>query len=90
MSRSPLRRSALLTTAVTVALTTAACTGDAEPDPQPTRSPSPSGQPTEEPREVTFGAYGTEAEVAETGTLAVGNPRARPRCSPRVTVPVTE
>lgn len=66
MSRSSLRRSALLATAVTVALTTAACTGDAEPDPQPTRSPSASqsGKPTEKPREVTFGAFGTEEEVA--------------------------
>nr|WP_253942010.1 extracellular solute-binding protein [Nocardioides sp. zg-1230] len=47
-------------------MTTAACTGDAEPDPQPTRSPSasPSGKPTEKPREVTFGAFGTEEEVA--------------------------
>ncbi|WP_299925842.1 extracellular solute-binding protein [uncultured Nocardioides sp.] len=66
MSRSSLRRSALLATALTVALTTAACTGDAEPDPQPTPSPSAgqSGKPTEKPREVTFGAYGTEEEVA--------------------------
>ena len=66
MSRSSLRRSALLATALTVALTTAACTGDAEPDPQPTRSPSASqsGKPTEKPREVTFGAFGTEEEVA--------------------------
>ncbi|NPC40957.1 extracellular solute-binding protein [Nocardioides sp. zg-1230] len=66
MSRSSLRRGALLATALTVALTTAACTGDAEPDPQPTRSPSasPSGKPTEKPREVTFGAFGTEEEVA--------------------------
>ena len=66
MSRSSLRRSALLATALTVALTTAACTGDAEPDPKPTPSPSAgqSGKPTEKPREVTFGAYGTEEEVA--------------------------
>ena len=66
MSRSSLRRGALLATALTVALTTAACTGDAEPDPQPTRSPSASqsGKPTEKPREVTFGAFGTEEEVA--------------------------
>ena len=66
MSRSSLRRSALLVTALTVALTTAACTADAEPDPEPTRSPSngQSGKPTEKPREVTFGAYGTEEEVA--------------------------
>ena len=66
MSRSSFRRSALLATALTVALTTAACTGDAEPDPEPTRSPSAgqSGKPTEKPREVTFGAYGTDEEVA--------------------------
>lgn len=65
MSRSSLRRSALLATALTVALTTAACTGNAEPDPQPTQSPSASqsGKP-EKPREVTFGAFGTEEEVA--------------------------
>jgi multiple sugar transport system substrate-binding protein len=66
VSRSSLRRSALLATALTVALTTAACSGNAEPDPQPTRSPSASqsGKPTEKPREVTFGAFGTEEEVA--------------------------
>ncbi len=66
MSRSSLRRSALLATALAVALTTAACSGNAEPDPQPTRSPSASqsGKPTEKPREVTFGAFGTEEEVA--------------------------
>lgn len=66
MSRSSSRRSALLATALTVALTTVACTSEAEPDPQPTRSPSagPSGKPTEKPREVTFGAYGSEEEVA--------------------------
>lgn len=65
MSRSSFHRSALLATALTVALTTAACTGNAETDPQPTPSPS-SGQPatTEKPREVTFGAYGSEEEVA--------------------------
>jgi multiple sugar transport system substrate-binding protein len=66
VSRSSLRRSALLATALTVALTTAACSGNTEPDPQPTRSPSASqsGKPTEKPREVTFGAFGTEEEVA--------------------------
>ena len=66
MSRPSFRRSALLATALTVALTTAACSGDAEPDPEPTRSPSngQSGKPTEKPREVTFGAYGTDEEVA--------------------------
>ena len=66
MSRPSFRRSALLATALTVVLTTAACSGDAEPQPEPTRSPSngQSGKPTEKPREVTFGAYGTDEEVA--------------------------
>jgi multiple sugar transport system substrate-binding protein len=66
VSRSFPRRSALLATALTVALTTAACTGNAEPDPQsnPSPSASQSGKPTEKPREVTFGAFGTEEEVA--------------------------
>jgi multiple sugar transport system substrate-binding protein len=66
VSRPSFRRSALLATALTVALTTAACSGDAEPQPEPTRSPSngQSDKPTEKPREVTFGAYGTDEEVA--------------------------
>ncbi|MFC7727281.1 extracellular solute-binding protein [Nocardioides sp. GCM10028917] len=65
MSRSSRRRSVLLAATLTVALATAACTADAEPDPEPTRSPTgQSGKPTEKPREVTFGAYGTEEEVA--------------------------
>ena len=64
MSRSSFRRTALLATALTVALTTVACTADAEPEPRPTRSPSATQEPTEEPREVTFGAYGTDEEVA--------------------------
>ena len=65
MSRtSPLRRGALAASALALALTTAACTGDAEPEPRPSKSPGQSGKPTEKPREVTFGAYGTEEEVA--------------------------
>ena len=64
MSRSSFRRNALLATALTVALTTAACSGDAEPESEPTKPPTSSGKPTEKPREVTFGAYGTEEEVA--------------------------
>ncbi|NUS40170.1 MAG: extracellular solute-binding protein, partial [Terrabacter sp.] len=64
MSRSSLRRNALLATALTVALTTAACSGDAEPESEPSKPPASSGKPTEKPREVTFGAYGTDEEVA--------------------------
>jgi multiple sugar transport system substrate-binding protein len=60
-----LRRAALVTCAIAVALVTAACTGDAEPEPEPTKSTG-TGQSgaTEEPREVVFGAYGTDEEVA--------------------------
>ena len=72
MSRSPLRRAALLATALTVSLTTVACTADAGPEPHPTRSPSSTQKPTEEPREVTFGAYGS------------GNASPWPRLSTRV------
>jgi multiple sugar transport system substrate-binding protein len=61
---SALRRSALATCAVTVALSLAACTGDAEPAPTPSPSPSTTAKPTEKPRKVTFGAYGTDEEVA--------------------------
>jgi len=68
VSRTPsLRRCALLATALAVALTTAACTGEDEPEPRPTPSAEQSGKPTktaEKPREVTFGAYGSEEEVA--------------------------
>ncbi|MBC2931462.1 ABC transporter substrate-binding protein [Nocardioides sp. zg-1228] len=68
MSRTPsLRRCALLATALAVALTTAACTGEDEPEPRPTPSAGQSGNPTKtaaKPREVTFGAYGSEEEVA--------------------------
>ena len=64
MSRSAVRRHVLLAAALTVALTTAACTSDAEPASEPSKPPASSGKPTEKPREVTFGAYGTEEEVA--------------------------
>lgn len=59
-----LRRLSLVGCALTVALATAACTGDAEPEPQPTKSPTKSGKPPVKPRQVTFGAYGSEEEVA--------------------------
>lgn len=64
MSRLFFRRSAVAFSALALALTTAACTGDAEPEPGPTPSPSASGKPSEKPRKVTFGAYGSEEEVA--------------------------
>ncbi|GAA5109156.1 sugar ABC transporter substrate-binding protein [Alloalcanivorax gelatiniphagus] len=65
-SRRDRRRGALAGCALVVALTTAACTGDAEPEPRPTKSAGQgqSGKPSEKPREVTFGAFGTEEEVA--------------------------
>ena len=63
-SRSSLRRGALAACALTVALSLAACTGDADPDPDPGTSPTKTGNPTEKPRKLTFGAYGTEEEVA--------------------------
>jgi multiple sugar transport system substrate-binding protein len=59
-----LRRGALTACAAVLALTTAACTGDAEPDATPTPSPTKTAKPTEEPRELVFGAYGTDEEVA--------------------------
>jgi multiple sugar transport system substrate-binding protein len=64
VSRLFLRRAAVAASALALALTTAACTGDAEPEQDPTPSPSPSGKPSEKPRKVTFGAYGSEEEVA--------------------------
>jgi multiple sugar transport system substrate-binding protein len=64
VSRHFFRRSALAASALALALTTAACTGDAEPEQDPTPTPSASGKPTEKPRKVTFGAYGSEEEVA--------------------------
>lgn len=61
-----LRRSALIACAATVALSLslAACTGDADPASSPTSSPSSSSKPPEKPRELVFGAYGSEEEVA--------------------------
>ena len=47
-----------------IALSLAACTGDADPASGPTTSPTRTADPTEKPRKVTFGAYGTEEEVA--------------------------
>ncbi len=64
MSRLSFRRAALAASALALALTTAACTGDAEPDQPPTPSPDGTGKPSEKPRKVTFGAYGSEEEVA--------------------------
>jgi multiple sugar transport system substrate-binding protein len=64
VSRLSFRRAALAASASALALTTAACTGAAEPDPGPTPPPSGTGQPSEKPRKVTFGAYGSEEEVA--------------------------
>ena len=64
MSRLSFRRAALAASAFALTLTTAACTGAAEPDPGPAPSPSGTGQPSEKPRKVTFGAYGSEEEVA--------------------------
>ena len=61
---SSLRRGALAASAVTVVLSLAACTGDAEPSPAPDTSPTTSAKPTEKPRKITFGAYGTDEEVA--------------------------
>ena len=92
-----LRRSALLACALTVALATAACTGDARARRRsPTPSPSEeSGKPTEKPRKVTFGAYGSEEEVAafqsvvDSFNAALDHPPghpavvARPRVRPR-------
>jgi multiple sugar transport system substrate-binding protein len=57
-----LRRFALFSCALLVALTGAACTSD----PDPTSAP-PTGRPTgteEKPRQITFGAFGSEEEVA--------------------------
>ena len=61
-----LRRSALASCALGVVLATAACTADGEPTTSPTKS-SGDGQSTGatgKPRQVTFGAYGSEEEVA--------------------------
>ncbi|NYE35578.1 multiple sugar transport system substrate-binding protein [Nocardioides cavernae] len=62
--RLALRRGALAGCALLLTAVTAACTGDAEPEPQPTKSSGQSGKPTAKPRQLTFGAYGTDEEVA--------------------------
>ncbi|MDR7252349.1 multiple sugar transport system substrate-binding protein [Nocardioides sp. BE266] len=59
-----LRRVSLVGCALMMALATAACTGDGEPESQPSTSPTKSGKPTQKPRQITFGAYGSEEEVA--------------------------
>ncbi|GAB3022793.1 sugar ABC transporter substrate-binding protein [Nocardioides flavus (ex Wang et al. 2016)] len=64
MSRLSFRRRTLAASVLALALTTAACTSDAEPAPAPSPSPDATGQPVEKPRKITFGAYGTEEEVA--------------------------
>lgn len=59
------RRAALGACALVVALSTAACTADADPEPRPT--PTPTKKPTGtdgNPREITFGAFGSDEEVA--------------------------
>jgi multiple sugar transport system substrate-binding protein len=63
--RPSLRRSALVACALTVALATAACTDDATPQSSPTKTPG-KGQSggADKPRQVTFGAYGSDEEVA--------------------------
>jgi multiple sugar transport system substrate-binding protein len=61
---SSLRRGAVAACAVTVALSLASCTGDAEPTSDPGTSPTKTVKPTDKPRQVTFGAYGTDEEVA--------------------------
>lgn len=51
-----------------VVLSTAACTGDAGAQPRPTPTPTPTKEPSggagEEPRQITFGAFGSDEEVA--------------------------
>ena len=61
-----LRRSALASCALMVALSTAACTADGKPTPSPTKSSGAgqSGGANGKPRQITFGAYGSEEEVA--------------------------
>jgi multiple sugar transport system substrate-binding protein len=64
VSRTLLRRSALTAAGLALVLTTAACTGDPEPEPRPSPSPSQSAEPTEKPSKITFGAFGSDEEVA--------------------------
>jgi multiple sugar transport system substrate-binding protein len=47
-----------------VALSTAACTSGAEPAPRPTKSPGQGQGGDQKPRQVTFGAFGSDEEVA--------------------------
>ncbi|MBL0749314.1 extracellular solute-binding protein [Nocardioides baculatus] len=60
--RRSLRSSGLVACALALALSLAACTDDAEPGPGP--SPTKTSKPTDKPRKITFGAYGSEEEVA--------------------------
>jgi multiple sugar transport system substrate-binding protein len=60
-----LRRASLACCVLITALATAACTGEGDPDPEPTTSPTTSTSgPQPKPRQVVFGAYGSEEEVA--------------------------
>jgi multiple sugar transport system substrate-binding protein len=61
---SALRRSGLLACALTLALSLAACTDDADPASGPGTSPTKTAKPTDKQRKITFGAYGTDEEVA--------------------------
>ena len=63
--RLSLRRSALAACALTLALSAAACTGGGDPTPRPTKTPD-QAQPsaTDKPRQITFGAFGSDEEVA--------------------------
>ncbi|WP_210649151.1 extracellular solute-binding protein [Nocardioides sp. SYSU D00065] len=56
------RRFAAAGCALAVALTTAACTGDADPASGPARPPTKPAP--SQPREVVFGAYGSDEQVA--------------------------
>lgn len=49
---------------MTLALSLAACTDDADPASSPGTSPTKTAKPTEKSRKITFGAYGTDEEVA--------------------------
>ena len=49
---------------MTLALSLAACTDDADPAPDPGTSPTKTAKPTDKPRKITFGAYGSDEEVA--------------------------
>ncbi|MCW2738375.1 extracellular solute-binding protein [Nocardioides sp.] len=63
---SSLRRTALVACALTVALSAAACTAGGDPAPSPTQTPG-KGQSAgagDKPRQITFGAFGSDEEVA--------------------------